>query len=85
MADLGSATLVLRVAGEKFKQGLGEARGAADKSAKGIGSAFGRAQQKIQGAAGKIPVFGSSLAALATPAGLAPIHRRDECCGVLKG
>ena len=54
-----------------MRKGLANAKGQADKTTKGIGSAFGRMQQRIQGAAGKIPIVGSSLAALATPAGLA--------------
>ena len=69
--SLGNAILTLRVKGDEFKKGLVNAKGQADKTTKGIGSAFGRMQQRIQGAAGKIPIVGSSLAALATPAGLA--------------
>ena len=36
-----------------------------------MGGAFKRVQGRIQGAAGEIPIIGSSLAALVTPAGLA--------------
>ena len=71
MPELGSSKFTLRVAGDKFKSGLATAKGQADKTTKGIGKSFSNMQQKIQGAAGKIPVVGSSLAALASPAGLA--------------
>ena len=71
MPELGSSKFTLRVAGDKFKQGLATAKGQADKTTKGIGKSFSNMQQKIQGAAGKVPVVGSSLAALVTPAGLA--------------
>ena len=69
--SLGNAILTLRVKGDEFRKGLANAKGEAGKTTKDIGSAFGRMQQRIQGAAGKIPIVGSSLAALATPAGLA--------------
>ena len=71
MPNLGQAKFTLVVAGDKFKQGLAGAKTQADKTTKGIGTSFGNMQQKIQGAAGKVPVVGSSLAALASPAGLA--------------
>ena len=71
MPSLGNAILTLRVKGDEFKAGLAKAKGQADKTTKGIGAAFGRAQKSIQGAAGKVPVFGGALAALASPAGLA--------------
>ena len=69
--SLGSAYLTLRVKGDEFKAGLGKAKTQAATTTKGIGQSFTNLQGKIQGAAGKVPVVGSSLAALASPAGLA--------------
>ena len=71
MPSLGNAILTLRVKGDEFKAGLGKAKTQAETTTKGIGSAFGRAQKSIQGAASKVPVFGGTLASLASPAGLA--------------
>ena len=69
--SLGNAILTLRVKGDEFKAGLGKAKMQAETTTKGIGAAFGRAQKSIQGAAGKVPVFGGALAGLASPLGLA--------------
>ena len=69
--SLGSAYLTLRVKGNEFKQGLANAKTQATTTTKGIGQSFANVQQKIQGAAGKVPVFGGALASLASPAGLA--------------
>ena len=71
MPELGSSKFTLRVAGDKFKSGMTQAKGHADKTTKGIGKSFSNLQGKIQGAAGKVPVIGGALAGLATPAGLA--------------
>ena len=72
MPDLGNARLVTyRRRRTSSKAGLAQAKGQADKTTKGIGQSFSNLQGKIQGAAGKVPVFGGSLAALASPAGLA--------------
>ena len=71
MAILGSATYVVKFAGGELKKGLATAKEQAATTSKSIGSSFGRAQKSIQGAAGKVPVFGAGLAALASPAGLA--------------
>ena len=69
--SLGNAILTLRVKGDEFKAGLGKAKTQAATTTKGIGQSFANVQQKIQGAAGKVPVFGGALASLASPAGLA--------------
>ena len=69
--SLGNAILTLRVKGDEFKAGLGKAKDQAATTTKGIGQSFANVQKKIQGAAGKVPVFGGALAALASPAGLA--------------
>ena len=71
MPDLGSARYRLVVAGDKFKQGMTQAKGHAERTTKSIGASFGRAQAKIQGTVSKVPLVGSSLASLVTPAGLA--------------
>ena len=71
MPSLGNAILTLRVKGDEFKAGLAKAKTQAATTTKGIGQSFTNAQQKIQGAAAKVPVFGGSLAALASPVGLA--------------
>ena len=71
LPSLGNAILTLRVKGDEFKAGLGKAKTQAETTTKGIGKSFTNLQGKIQGAAGKVPVVGSSLAALASPAGLA--------------
>ena len=71
MPNLGGAKYTLTVAGDKFKQGMTQAKGHAERTTKSIGASFGRAQAKIQATAGKVPVVGGALAGLATPAGLA--------------
>ena len=71
LPSLGNAILTLRVKGDEFKAGLGKAKTQAETTTKGIGKSFTNLQGKIQGAAGKVPVVGTSLAALASPAGLA--------------
>ena len=71
MPNLGGAKYTLTVAGDKFKQGMTQAKGHAERTTKSIGASFGRAQAKIQGTVSKVPLVGSSLASLVTPAGLA--------------
>ena len=71
MPELGSSKFTLRVAGDKFKQGLASAKTQADKTSKGISAGFSKAQKSIQGAAGKVPVIGGALAGLTTPSGAA--------------
>ena len=48
-----------------------QAKSHAERTTKSIGASFGRAQAKIQGTVSKVPLVGSSLASLVTPAGLA--------------
>ena len=74
MPDLGNAVLTLRVAGEKFKQGLNSARKQtgdfAAKSEKQVGrvrGAFGKLGTGIKGAAGQVPLLGGAMTALANP------------------
>ena len=62
MPSLGNAILTLRVKGDEFKAGLGKAKDQAATTTKGIGQSFANVQKKIQGAAGKVPVFGGALA-----------------------
>ena len=74
MPDLGNAVLTLRVAGDKFKQGLNSARKQtgdfAAKSEKQVGrvrGAFGKLGTGIKGAAGQVPILGGAMTALANP------------------
>ena len=70
--SLGSAYLTPSASrATNSRQGLGKAKTQAATTTKGIGQSFANVQQKIQGAAGKVPVFGGALAGLASPAGLA--------------
>ena len=64
----------LRVAGDKFKQGLNSARKQtgdfAAKSEKQVGrvrGAFGKLGTGIKGAAGQVPILGGAMTALANP------------------
>ena len=74
MPDLGNAVLKLVVSGKGFKQGLATAEQQttkfAAKSEKQVGrvrGAFGKLGKELDGVLGKIPIIGSSLAALPGP------------------
>ena len=75
MPDLGNAVLRLIVSGKGFKQGLATAEQQTTKfAAKGekqvgrVRGAFGKLGKEVDNALGKIPIIGSSLAALPGPA-----------------
>ena len=75
MPDLGNAVLRLIVNGKGFKQGLSTAEQQTTKfAAKGekqvgrVRGAFGKLGKEVDNALGKIPIIGSSLAALPGPA-----------------
>ena len=72
---MGNAVLKLVVGGKGFKQGLATAEQQTTKfAAKGekqvgrVRGAFGKLGKEVDGALGKIPIIGSSLAALPGPA-----------------
>ena len=74
MPNLGSANLILRVSGEQLKKGLATARQQTrefgEKGSKQVGrvrGAFSKLGKELDGALGKIPIIGSSLAALPGP------------------
>ena len=71
--NLGGINFLIKVGTAAFKKGLNGAEQTAKKTTGKIGGFFSKMQGRFQGAASKIPIVGSALAQLATPAGAATL------------